>query len=160
MAVGEGDAEHGTRQHLGYGTYDFYWFFFGHSAISCCCLLLPLGPSKINLRKRRWTIPPEPVKSGNCMKSNLLRSVLEWALITSLLLSVYFFVNYYFKSKQQRLYQGEVRVYQTRHQRLQVLVNEAAAYSQRDPSILPILEIVGAKPVRTNAPAAAKPATK
>ena len=72
---------------------------------------------------------------------------MEWVLITSLLLSVYFFVSYYFKSKQQRAFAGEVRTYQANHQRLQMLVNVAGAYSQHDPSILPILEMVGAKPL-------------
>ena len=91
------------------------------------------------------------------MKNNLLRTVLEWALITSLLLSVYFFVNYYFKSKQQRVFAGEVQRYQNNHALLQILANEAAVYSRHDPSILPILEIVGARPVGTNAPSATKP---
>lgn len=30
VAVGEGDAEHGSRQHLSYRAHQFDWFFFGH----------------------------------------------------------------------------------------------------------------------------------
>ena len=93
------------------------------------------------------------------MKSNLLRSVLEWALITSLLLSVYFLVKYYFQSKQQRMFAGEVQRWQNNRNMLQILGSEGFAYSQKDPSIIPVLEAAGIS-LKTNAAPGGKPAMK
>lgn len=50
----------------------------------------------------------EPLKSSPCMKNNLLRTFFEWALITSVLMSVGFFVWYYFKSHTARGYVVQV----------------------------------------------------
>jgi hypothetical protein len=42
------------------------------------------------------------------MKSNLLRTFFEWALITSVLMSVLFFAWYFVKSREARAYNAQI----------------------------------------------------
>jgi len=50
------------------------------------------------------------------MKSNLLRTFFEWALITSVLMSVLFFGWYLVKSRQARAYDSQIAQAQLRLQ--------------------------------------------
>jgi len=50
------------------------------------------------------------------MKSNLLRTFFEWALITSVLMSVMFFAWYLVKSRQVRAYDSQIARAQLRLQ--------------------------------------------
>ena len=53
----------------------------------------------------------------------------------------------------------EIQKWQNNRNKLQVLVSEGFAYSQKDPSIVPLLESAGFS-LKTNAPAGGKPATR
>ena len=74
------------------------------------------------------------------MKTNLLRTVLEWGLITSLVLSSYFFVRLYFQSKQQRAANGEVTEFQSNNSTMNQLFNELLAYGKTHPDIERLLD--------------------
>ena len=94
------------------------------------------------------------------MKDNSLRTVLEWVLITSLVLSSYFFIRLYFQTHQYRALSLELAGQQMKLQYMQPvippLINDVVEYSKHNPAVLPILEIVGYKPV-SNAPATSVP---
>lgn len=101
------------------------------------------------------------------MKNNLLRNVLDWALATSVLLTVIFFVQFYFRTKEYRTLSGTLQVemqkYQNNHAVLNVLVTETIEYSKThsDANLTKILDTL--KPAAAPAPApaaAAKPAGK
>ena len=97
------------------------------------------------------------------MKNNLLTSVLSWVLATSLILSVFFSIQFYFRTKQLRaqsaLLQMDMARLQYNRTLMSSLVNDLAEYSKSHPAIDPVLESVGLRVNRTNA-AAAKPAAK
>ena len=84
---------------------------------------------------------------------------MEWALITSLLLSVYFLVKYCNQSRQQRMFAAEAQRWQSNRSLIQILASEGVNYAQKDPSIIPVLESAGMN-LKTNAPAGGKPATR
>jgi len=69
-----------------------------------------------------------------------------------------FFINYYFESKQQREFNAEIAAFQSNRALLNLLMNEAAAYSQQDSSINPVLELIGVKPTHANPGAPKTPA--
>lgn len=99
------------------------------------------------------------------MKNSLLRNVLDWVLATSVLLTVIFFVQFYFRTKESRslsfTMQSEMQKYQNNHAVLNLLVGETVEYSKTHPdaNLSRILESL--KPVAATAPAAAtKPAGK
>ena len=95
------------------------------------------------------------------MKSKLLRTVLEWGLATSVILSSYFFVRLYFQTKQQRAAAGEVAEYQANNTKITQLVNELVEYSRTHPDMEKLLESYGIKRNPAAAPATpAKPAGK
>lgn len=97
------------------------------------------------------------------MKSNLLKNVLDWVLATGVLLSIIFFVQFYFRTKELRALnitvQTQMAQLQNTRQILTLLVNETAEYNKAHPdaNLARILDSVKPAP----APAAAtKPAGK
>jgi hypothetical protein len=93
------------------------------------------------------------------MKNNLFTTVLTWLLATSVVLSIVFCLQYVFRTREMRRIQGEVSMYQQRHQFLNVLINDVVEYSKRDPGIDPVLESVGVRVNRTpGSPGTAAPA--
>ena len=85
-----------------------------------------------------------------------MTAVLQGALAFSLLLSVIFFIQFYFKSHAIRSLQGQMQTYQQTRLRLNGLINESVQYGKRNPEINPILASVG---VPVSNPSA-KPATR
>src|SRR3954470_15840718 len=66
-----------------------------------------LTPALIR-EKTPWTIRPQPVEFPPCMKSSLLRTFFEWALITSVLMSVGFLTWYCLKSRAIRATNSQI----------------------------------------------------
>jgi hypothetical protein len=94
------------------------------------------------------------------MKNNSLTTALGWLLTISVILSVVFFVQFAFRTRELRRCQTDLGIYQQRHQVLNMMLNDLAGYSRVDPGIVPILQSLGIK-AQTNAPAApAKPSAK
>ena len=97
------------------------------------------------------------------MKNSLLRNVLDWVLATSVLLTVIFAVQFYFRTTEYRTLTGtlqaEVQKYQNNHALLNLLVSETVEYSKThpDPNLTRSLESL--KPATASA-AATKPAGK
>jgi hypothetical protein len=77
------------------------------------------------------------------MKNNTLRTVLEWGIVTSLLLSIFFFVKFCFRSREYRTLQpqlqSEMAKYQYNQRVIQSLVNDCMEYRKTNPSIDPVL---------------------
>lgn len=94
------------------------------------------------------------------MKSNGTNSILNWALAIAVIGVGLGAMQYYFKTRESRSLQSQIMSYQNTQALLNSLVADSLQYSQRNPSIDPILEAIGAKPGK-NAPAATtKPAGK
>jgi hypothetical protein len=95
------------------------------------------------------------------MKSNLLRTFFEWALITSLLMSVGFFAWFYSKSRAVRIYDAQMTDaqlrYQNNHTVMGYLLAESQQYAKTNAELARVLESLIARPATTAAPAA-KPA--
>ena len=91
------------------------------------------------------------------MKNNPVRTVAEWVLIASVVLSVIFFVQFSNRSRTLRKLntslQKELGTYQNTHTVFNLLMTDALEYSKQHPDIDPILESVGAKSARTAKPA-------
>jgi len=87
------------------------------------------------------------------MKSTLLRTFFEWALITSVLMSVGFFAWYYMKSHDVRKYNSQVTAGQAHLQYnrnvIAILTAECTAYARTNADMARFL---------TPAPAPAAPA--
>jgi hypothetical protein len=95
------------------------------------------------------------------MKSNSLSVIFGWLLATSLVLSMVFCLQFFFRSREMRRDQAEMQRYQGTHQVLNVLLGDLVEYSKRDANMLPILESVGVKMNKAaGASATAKPAAK
>jgi hypothetical protein len=100
------------------------------------------------------------------MKNNLFTTVLTWVLATSVVLSILFCTQFFFKTRELRLHQLEMSRYQNTRQFVTLLVNDTVEYAKRDQGIAPALEIIGIKltKVPTQAGGAAsstaKPAAK
>jgi hypothetical protein len=98
------------------------------------------------------------------MKSNLFTTILNWVLVTSLVLSIVFCVQFFFRTRELRsqtaLFQQEMARLQNNRSLLSALANEVMEYSKRDQGVIPVLETIGIKPVKgasagsTNRPAA------
>jgi hypothetical protein len=138
---------------------------------------IPLRPGKINPEtarfwpaggdapggeKTRWTIGFQPVKSTSCMKSNLLRTFFEWALITSVLMSIGFFGWYYSESRAVRICNSQLATaqagYQNNHAVMGVLLGECREYAKTNADMARLLE--GGRPAAPAAPGALKPRAK
>lgn len=97
------------------------------------------------------------------MKSNLTKTLLDWALATSVLLGVIFFAQYFVKSRAFRSESGpmqqELLRVQANRAVLNALLGESVEYSKKNPAFKPVLESIGI--TQTNAAAApqAKPST-
>ena len=108
------------------------------------CYILP--------QKTPWTIGPEPVEFPPRMKSNLLRTFFEWALITSVLMSVLFFAWYFIKSREARAYNVQIARAQLRLQYNRTVMNtlgaECQAYARTNADLAKLL----APPVPAQAP--------
>lgn len=98
------------------------------------------------------------------MKSNLLRTFFEWALITSVLMSVGFFYWFWTKSRQVRSYQNQIGTAEAGIQQnnavMRMLWNESEDYAKTHPELTPVLQsLLQAQPAApSSAPVAKKPA--
>ena len=96
------------------------------------------------------------------MKSNSLTTILNWALAASAILSIVFFIQYFFRTRELRTLQPQVQMEVAKYNNAQVFVkllsDDLTEYSKHDPGILPLLKSVSAKPAQTgeatNPPAA------
>jgi len=77
------------------------------------------------------------------MKSNLLRTFFEWALITSVLMSVLFFAWYFVKSREARAYNIQIARAQVRLQYnrniMNMLMAECQAYAKTNADMARLL---------------------
>jgi hypothetical protein len=111
-------------------------------------------------QKTPWTIRFQPVQSTPCMKSNALRTFLEWALITSLLMSVGFFGWYYVRSRKVRICQWQIENTQFRFQKnhavMGLLLAQCQQYAKTNREMAQLLDSLRAQPsvAATNKPAA------
>lgn len=100
------------------------------------------------------------------MKNNLLTTILTWVLATSLILSMVFCIQFFFKTRELRQHQGDMARYQNTRQFVNLLVNDTVEYAKRDQGVAPILEVIGIKMTKVppaaagTAPATTKPAAK
>ena len=69
-------------------------------------------------------------------------------------------INNFFKSREARSLQVQIATFQNKQAIMNNLITEAMQYSQRNPSIDPILESIGAKPAKAAPAAATKPLGK
>ena len=107
--------------------------------------------------KKALDIGAEPAKlAGTNMKSNSVTAILQGALAFSLLLSIIFFLQFFFKSREAAQLRAQIMQYQQLRGRITQLVGETVEYSKRNPSIDPILVSAGIKP----GPAVGKPTAK
>ena len=93
------------------------------------------------------------------MKSNASNAILTVLLGISLLLSVIFCLQFTFQTRELRKLSGQVNNINMYRNWVQSLAADCIQYSEKNPTINPILESVGLKAPKTNQPAA-KPATK
>jgi hypothetical protein len=89
------------------------------------------------------------------MKSNTLRTIFEWALAMSLLLSVIFFIQFFMRTRQERSYQAEMSRFQNTHMMLNMVQNDLGEYAKTHPDLKTFME---AKPAAPAPAPAAKPA--
>jgi len=96
------------------------------------------------------------------MKSNLLRTFFEWALITSLLMSVGFFAWFYATSRRVRICESYMAAAQNRFQNnhtvIGVLLNECQAYAKTNAEMARVLDSLRVRPEGAPAAQPAKPA--
>ena len=99
------------------------------------------------------------------MKNNLVPTLLNWVLATSVILALWSCTQFFFRTRELRgqaaLLQAEMAKYQNNRNFLGLLLNDAAEYSKRNPDIERVLESAGLKFNRnTNAAAASKTGAK
>ena len=171
VSVGQGDSEHGAGQHLGYRAGQFDWFFFGHANDGCVRYFMPLSRAEINPQsggqglKTHWTFERKPVQSRPVMKNNLVPTLLNWVLATSVILAIWSCTQFFFRTRDLRgqaaLLQAEMGKFQQNRNFLNLLLNDTVEYSRRNPDMEKVLESVGLKFNRnTNAAAASKTGAK
>jgi hypothetical protein len=97
------------------------------------------------------------------MKNNLLRTFFEWALITSVLMSIGFFGWYFFKSREVRGYNARLATAQISYQNdravMAMLLAECREYAKTNADMARLLEPVLSAPPAAPAPAG-KPRSK
>ena len=117
-----------------------------------------------NDRKTHWTFDRKPVKSGAVMKNNLVTTLLNWVLATSVLLALWSCTQFFFKTRDLRgqaaMLQAEMGKFQSNRNFLNMLLNDSFEYSKHNPDMERLLESVVKVPKNTNAPAAAKTGAK
>ena len=95
------------------------------------------------------------------MKSNLARTIIEWAAAASLVLSIILFVQHSFRSRElrrlQSQHQQEMMKLQQNRMFIQSVVGDCLEYRKSNPSIDPVLKATGLIP---NEPAPSKPAAR
>jgi hypothetical protein len=98
------------------------------------------------------------------MKSNLLRIFFEWALITSLLMSIGFFAWYYSDSKAVRISSSKIEMDENHFQSLgtvmRTLESECEVYAKTNADMARLLDSLRHPPAAPAAPATNKPAGK
>ncbi len=94
------------------------------------------------------------------MKRNGSNTILNWALALAVIGVGLGALQYYFKTREARSLQSQMLNYQNKQAFLNNLIADAMQYSQRNPSIDPILEAIGAKPGKSAPAGATKPAGK
>jgi predicted negative regulator of RcsB-dependent stress response len=90
------------------------------------------------------------------MKNNLLRTFFEWALITSVLMSIGFFGWFYYKSRQVRIYNSRIGAaqagYQNNHAVMTMLLAECREYAKTNADMARLLEPTATASPTTPAP--------
>jgi hypothetical protein len=80
------------------------------------------------------------------MKSNVVRTLLDWALMASLVLSIVFLIQFFQRTRELRNLQGTLAVEAQKRQLnlalLNALATEASRYSERDPGMKQLLESI------------------
>ncbi len=94
------------------------------------------------------------------MKSNGITTILNWALAIAVVGVGLGALQYFFKTREARSLQSQMAIFQNKQAIMNNLIAEAMQYSQRNPSIDPILEAIGAKPAKNAPTTATKPAGK
>ena len=94
------------------------------------------------------------------MKNSPLITILLGVLTVSALASVVLCWLYISNTRQLRSLQSQANMINNNRTVMTALANDTMEYSKKNPAIDPILESVGLKPSKSNAPAAARPATK
>ena len=94
------------------------------------------------------------------MKNNGTTTILNWALAVAVIGVGIGAINNYFKTSEARLLQSKILSFQNNQAIMNNLIADTLQYSQRNPSIDPILEAIGAKPGKNVPAAATKPAGK
>ncbi|HEY2081730.1 MAG TPA: hypothetical protein VGI88_03015 [Verrucomicrobiae bacterium] len=98
------------------------------------------------------------------MKNNLLRTFFEWALITSVLMSIGFFVWYYFKSRDVRICNARILAaqvgYQNNHAVMAELLTDCREYGRTNADMARFLEPAATTPVPATPAPASKPRAK
>ena len=92
------------------------------------------------------------------MKSNMANMVLTVALAISLLLSVVFCLQFMFRVREYRSISAQINLVNAERARIQQLAAECLQYSEKNPTINPLLEVVGLK--AKTAPAGTRPGAK
>ena len=77
------------------------------------------------------------------MKNSPLNAILLGVLTLSALASVFWCFSYLMDSRAMRTYQVETAMINNHRARITAMVQEAAAYSQKNPAILPVLQRLG-----------------
>ena len=83
------------------------------------------------------------------MKSNTTTSVLNLALAASLILSLFYCLQFISVSRQIRSISGQVNNINAYRTGLQALINDCVAYGEKNATIYPILKSVGVEPKAT-----------
>ena len=95
------------------------------------------------------------------MKSNPLRTLLEWALIASLLLSVWYFIRFFNQSREARGLQPQLQQAMIQLQNNRVLMGNLIVncdeYAKTHPDMSRLLEVLRAPAAPAATPAAPKP---
>lgn len=101
------------------------------------------------------------------MKNSLLRTFFEWALITSVLMSVGFFAWFWLKSRAVRSYSSQIATaqltIQNNHAVMTVLLGECREYAKTNADMARFLEaekVPATASAPAPAPATTKPRTK
>jgi len=96
--------------------------------------------------KRHWTLAGKTLEWSRFMKSNTITSVLNLVLAASLILSLFYCLQFISVSRQIRSYSGQVQYINSYRTGLQALINDCLAYGEKNPTIYPILKTVGVEP--------------
>lgn len=80
------------------------------------------------------------------MKNNTLTSILNLVLGASLILSLFYCLQFISVSRQIRSISGQVANINTYRTGLQALIGDCVAYGEKNPAIHPILIAVGVQP--------------